>query len=442
MRQKLIFLLPVLVAIGILIYSIRRDIALEKTYPGDLRNRIVGARLQMDGIPPYFYHWDSTAPIRYYDPTGYNHVVISNITSTPYLHQLLYPIANLDQRLISRIWLWMQYFALAIAMGIALKLARKKYQKLLVVFLGLLYLFSYWWTGNVVQGQNYWMISIAAFLLYAAFLRPDKWWKGVLASLLAISLVLMRPTLLLFILPFLFLLPYMSRQFLLSFGISSILFLAFYFTLTDSIQYWVDYRQGMARHVDMHQGKLPVLSDYEIIKPMTEYEGWERAQIERDAEKISYEPSGESGNLFVWVKQVAGIRYPVWFNYLILVLLLLPLLYFLRRKTKGLPYEQLLFFTSIAGLALYMLSDFLSPVHRFAYNGAPWLFLVLLVASKLDLRRGIYVLIGIVLAIVLNSLPAVYLPMQHSIAEYLLLLLSIYIIYHQKIFSFWEKEPH
>ena len=129
MRHKPLILLPVLVAIGILIYSIRRDSALEKSHPGDLRNRVVGARLQMDGITPYFYHWDSTAPVRYYDTSGYNHVAVSNITSTPYLHQLLYPIANLDQRLISRMWLWMQDIALAIAIGIAWKLATKKKSK-------------------------------------------------------------------------------------------------------------------------------------------------------------------------------------------------------------------------------------------------------------------------------------------------------------------------
>ena len=436
MRHKPLILLPVLVAIGILIYSIRRDSALEKSHPGDLRNRVVGARLQMDGITPYFYHWDSTAPVRYYDPSGYNHVAVSNITSTPYLHQLLYPIANLDQRLISRMWLWMQYIALAIAIGIAWKLATKKNQKILVASLGLLYLFTYWWTGNVVQGQNYWLIPLAAFLLFASLLRPDKWWKGSIASILAISLVLIRPTLLLFILPFIVLLPYLTRQFLLSFGLTSILFLTFYLTLTDSIKYWADYRQGMAAHVSMHQGKLPLLPNYEPIEPLSEYEGWIRSQIEQDGQKISYKPSGESGNLFVWIKQITGTSYPVWMNYLLLLSLLPLLLIVFKRKTRSLGYDPLLFFSSVTGLALYMLSDFLSPVHRFAYNGAPWLFLLLLVGSKLDFRQGTLIIFWIILALILISLPSGFIPMQHSIAEYMLLALCIYIVYNPKNFVF------
>jgi hypothetical protein len=40
-----------------LFWSVYRDTELEKQYPVDLRNRVVGSRLQMDGMSPYFYHW-------------------------------------------------------------------------------------------------------------------------------------------------------------------------------------------------------------------------------------------------------------------------------------------------------------------------------------------------------------------------------------------------
>ena len=94
------------------------------------------------------------------------------------------------------------------------------------------------------------------------------------------------------------------------------------------------------------------------------------------------------------------------------------------------------FFSSVTGLALYMLSDFLSPVHRFAYNGAPWLFLLLLVGSKLDFRQGTLIIFWIILALILISLPSGFIPMQHSIAEYMLLALCIYIVYNPKNFVF------
>jgi len=52
--RKIIFIATLVLAVCSACWCIYRDIQIEKQYTGDLRNRIVGARLQIDGIPPYF----------------------------------------------------------------------------------------------------------------------------------------------------------------------------------------------------------------------------------------------------------------------------------------------------------------------------------------------------------------------------------------------------
>ena len=99
----------------ILAHSVYRDVQLEKQYTGDLRNRIVGARLQKDGKLPYFYYWQSKDGIRYFDPINTNQspATVSPITASPLFHQLLYPICDLEQQTLSKIWFIFQYILLA-----------------------------------------------------------------------------------------------------------------------------------------------------------------------------------------------------------------------------------------------------------------------------------------------------------------------------------------
>src|SRR5579859_6629143 len=82
-----------LVAIVVLWYALTRDIRYSGEYMGDLRNRIVGARLIADGYSPYFYKYAPGGPVRYYDPQAFDIFYVSICTSTPFLHRVLIPVA-------------------------------------------------------------------------------------------------------------------------------------------------------------------------------------------------------------------------------------------------------------------------------------------------------------------------------------------------------------
>ena len=64
--KKIIFL-DVFFLAALLAHSIYRDIQLEKQYNDDLRNRVVGSRLQKDGKLPYTYYYKSGDDLRYFD---------------------------------------------------------------------------------------------------------------------------------------------------------------------------------------------------------------------------------------------------------------------------------------------------------------------------------------------------------------------------------------
>jgi hypothetical protein len=102
--------------IAALWFALTRDIRYSREYMGDLRNRVVGARIIEDGGSPYFYKYSPRDPVRYYDPQAFDIYSASICTSTPFLHRLLIPLADLPFATIMRIWmvlLWVLYLVMA-----------------------------------------------------------------------------------------------------------------------------------------------------------------------------------------------------------------------------------------------------------------------------------------------------------------------------------------
>ena len=68
----------------LLALSIYKDVGYSVSMPGDLRNRLVGARMMKDGLSPYFYIWKEGGPIRYYDTYTSPNSNVSAATATPF----------------------------------------------------------------------------------------------------------------------------------------------------------------------------------------------------------------------------------------------------------------------------------------------------------------------------------------------------------------------
>src|ERR1700722_10451753 len=154
---KIIFILNGILLLALLTHSIYRDVQLEKQYTVDLRNRVVGARLQKDGKLPYNYKYQQADGLRYFDFQNLNNDTsgISNITASPFFHELLFPICNLQEAAISKIWLWLQYFLLSCMIFLFSTLTHFAKEKLLILNLGIIFTATEAWKSLIKCGQLY-----------------------------------------------------------------------------------------------------------------------------------------------------------------------------------------------------------------------------------------------------------------------------------------------
>ncbi len=415
-----------------LCWCIYRDIKIEKQYTGDLRNRIVGSRLQMDGVSPYFYHWKQSDGMRYYDPENHDTTVkASDVTASPFFHQLLYPIANIQQRVISKLWLLLEYMALLTMTIPALKFAKKNTQKRAILFTSLLFLYSYGWTTNIELGQIYIFIPFLAMVFYF-FITRKGLMNAAFAGICAVSLILMRPNTALFFFPFIFLAKDYSRKYKAVFICSSFVILLCAFGTRQSRLYWSDYRNAMQEHIKGHQGLDITLQHNAPLIHYAEWEGWDTLQIRSEAAKFRYSHSGENGNVFVFLNLGLHTKISVW-ALAALGIGFITLIFFAFFKKYSGTHEFNAYSVALVGFCMYMASDVFSPVHRALYNAGQWIFPLLLLASGYSSSFKKTFVITIITGLLLNSLTVRLVPMQNTLGEYLIYAAILGLLFTRKV---------
>lgn len=428
--KKLFLILFICLAIAGLCWSVYRDIQIEKQYPGDLRNRIVGARLQKDGHPPYFYKWKSSDGIRYYDPQNFDDRKVSNITATPFFHELLSPIADLSQRNISKIWLGIEYLLLLIMAAIGFLLAKNKNQKWAVVFISVLFLFTNAWTGNIAAGQMYLIIPFFMMLFYFFVSKRSNSFYAALAGICTAILILVRPNTMLFFLPFLFITHLYTAKYKLVFITPVLAILLLAFAGSKERIFWKEYRSALSEQLKAHQGLHPALQQNEANPQLKNWEGWDTNQIAKDASQFSYTYNRENGNVFIIINLSLNIKTPVWLlmGMSIACMLFISLLSYKRSRTIA---AFNLYSITILGFCLYMISDIFSPIHRFQYNASQWIFPLLLIASQFNsANKRIYA--AIVLGLILNCVNIPFMPMEQTTGEYIIFLSTLVLLFTYK----------
>ena len=105
--KTLLWLALLITAFGFIV-----DVQTTFTYIGiDLRNRVVGARLVIEGIDPYFFKWSPNWSDKFYDPMEYPYDLLSRVTVPPTvlaLHSIMARLPYLQQQIL---WLIVQWSA-------------------------------------------------------------------------------------------------------------------------------------------------------------------------------------------------------------------------------------------------------------------------------------------------------------------------------------------
>lgn len=429
-KSKLSFLLMGILCAAAFAWCVNRDMEREKQYTVDLRNRIVGARLQMDGKLPYFYKWKPEDGIRYYDPIKLDTTYTNAITASPFFHHLLYPIANLPQRQLSKIWLGIEYCLFIACVLIAFSLATTYWQRWAVAITGILGLFTVAWQLHVYLGQYYIVIPFLAMALVFCLRRKNSVTFALLAGCLAATFVFTRPSAIVFFLPFLLLRKQFSAKYLICF-LAPILLLAGYSLLSPTERsLWADYKKSIAAHMKDHMS--PDREErMDAYQPpyIHQWEGWHQDSIRDEMKKNYIDWKFEFSNISSIAKNIFHINLSektLIISLAVSWMLLVALFYYESKQAANFNIAH----AAIFGFCLYMLADFFSPIRRIEYYAIQWMFPLLLCASLYNPRQKVlYILLAI--GVLLEIADAPFIKMRHTLGELIILLALLWFsIFH------------
>jgi hypothetical protein len=429
---KIIFVLNGIFLLVLLSHSIYRDVHLEKQYTVDLRNRVVGARLQKDGKLPYNYYFLPVDGLRYFDIQNFNSDSsgANNITASPFFHQLLYPICDLQQRSISKIWLWLQYILLVCMIFIFSELTRDKNKKLLILNLGIIFTLTEAWKNLIICGQLYFFVAFLICCIIAGLINNKK--SGIiLAGICASAFVLTRPIGIVLFIPFLI----FYKKYIIFLAVSfSGLIIYLLFVLNDPYEksLYLNYASRMKMHVLYHQSALT--NPPEIPKSNTlsvrKFEGIDFEEVNQQINDHPIKVYSENGNIFILYFFLTHKKMPLVWLFLLsagAILTLTILFYFHCKKYPAQKMQIILF-----GFTMYMIVELLSPVTRHQYYTVQWFPLVLagfLVLPGWTGRISFILLAGLMLNIV--NFP--WLPMRHTLGEFCWLAGMLLLIFSSRL---------
>ncbi len=414
MRYQKIFLFAFLLMV--VAYCFRRDMHIEKQYTADLTNRLIGARLQMDGKSPYFYRWRPQDGMRYYDPLNCSHGDSSEasiITASPFFHDLMYPLANLSARKVSAIWLALEYILLISCLIMALCLAKNIRQKWLVAIFFSLFLFTEAWKSHVFFGQYYIVFPFLAFVFFLFIRRSQEIYFSFLAGIAFAILILIKPTALLLFLPFAGIVFKSPAKNIFSFFIPIIILAGSSFLHKKQRSFWIEYSKAIPVHMKNHLSMEGLKNDCSNF--FSKWDGWDGDLIEKAKAAYPFELNSECFN--AWRFEKLFLHRDVSLNTinfisLMSIIIMVVFFYLRRRSDKNISVVAL----AIFGFSLYMMSEFLSPITRYQYYGAEWVFPLFLLAASYEKKfRWLYILL--LIGLLLNILNTPYLKMRHSIGE-------------------------
>ena len=398
----------------IVFHSLDRDIKLESHFPSDLRNRVVGARLQKDKKFPYSYVWHPADGSRYFDPSNHNlGTGTSNITASPFFHQLLIPFIEWPQRTISVFWFVLQYLFLAAMIMMTCSLTGNRTIRWLIVDMGILFTLTEAWKDMISAGQMYFFEGFLISLICYALVRNKKS-SFAFAGIMAVVFVLTRPIGLVIFIPFLF----CYKKYFIFLGTACISFCLYgLFVLTSNYQQdlYRNYAESMKTDVLIHQGLYkPGIASQPESDPFPVLEGFDSRKARALEIKDHIPVYTESGNIFVVYDMITRSRIPIYILNIVSAstVLLLSILFFFRNR--GFPVNELQIV--LFAFTLYMIVELFIPVHRHQYNTVQWFPLVL---SGLVLNRSwkspefILLLLGLLL----NISNTGWIPMRHTIGE-------------------------
>jgi hypothetical protein len=234
-----------------------KDIVNTQDYGGvDLRNRVVGARVMLEGLDPYHFKWSESYPDTLLDPVDNPDNEVSRVTVPPTVLMLHVPLARLPYHAQRTIWLYGQWLLLLASIFLLALCAKTRNQAKSIWIIGLFFSCTGIWRFHVERGQVYILFVFLAALALWLCRRPWKYaalWGGIALGITAS----MRPTLALMLLPML-----AFRKWKLSAGLAAGLVIFVLLSVAIfGVPLWKDYSSAMRYHERDNLGLAQPISE-------------------------------------------------------------------------------------------------------------------------------------------------------------------------------------
>lgn len=403
--------------VGALVWSVNRDFHLSNFFIGDLRNRVVGARLQKDGKSPYFYKWQKKDGIRYYNPWNFEVFAVSASTATPFYHMLLYPLSELQQYTIVRTWLVLQYVLWILCIYLCIRMTVNNVQKLAVMIGGIGILFTQGWIDLIAMGQLYLITPFLGVIFVFCCKKVNPKRLPIIAGTIFIIAVFIRPNFLLFFFPFILLQKkHFNLRAVTMFLFPTAIMLSWLLMSSFQQNLWKDYKRNIDEQIKTQCTGNPTIIVIEKDPFILTWEGMDLQKMNRDLIEWGYVNQSQDTSIFLLSQDAFQLKIPIqilYASFFIIAFAMCVLFYLNNREKKWDVYNL-----SILGFSLYMLCDYFSPVVRNQYYTVQWLFCLLIAGVIFESRFWkLYLFIFIALIMTVVNIP--FIKMEHTIGEYL-----------------------
>ncbi len=391
------------------------------TYGGvDLRNRVVAARLLIDGIDPYYFKWHQGMSDLLLDPKTHPSWPVSRATIPPTVLMLHATIANLPYIYQKIIWFALQWGLLLLNLAILANIANSQVKSKLVLIVGLLFFSgSYFWHFHVERGQIY---IVYVFLLSCAYWlaqKPFKYNYVLSGFLVGITASLRLPIVVMFIPMILY-----KQWKILTGAIVGILSGLFFSVSFAGISIWKSYFSAMKVWEQVHSGLMEFNSSARWNDSHTGYP----KQIEGMSNlSTALELPVDDTSLQYLFKEIGIQLYPNMLK-LMLCIALLSISFFIYRNRNLKNPINLLF---LSGMLMVLVSEHFLPVTRNNYNNIQWLLPVSITIissnpiSFLLSKSSIVLLLSLFLSIGFTWMPYSVLASDIAIMLYTLIMLLV-----------------
>ena len=412
------YILLSFIVIGIFIFRVTQTWQYKNTYgSGDLRNRVIGSRITVHqkNVSPYFYKWNKADGENYLDIYDTPNILVSRITTTPFVLQLLQPVSDFQFQQIALGWYIAEVAALILIVLLIISALNDWHHRFYVLFSSLIIIgCSQGWLLHNINGQVYIFYALLLTMLFYYFNSKRKL-SNILSGLILTVFILIRPIAVVFLFPFLVKRKWKTLGFFF-------LFAALYFIqqyINHQLWLWKDYASAMNQWGIEYFNQHPVNDYIDILK----IKNLEASSV---ISPSPYQSLAEDSSLRGLIFRFLHIKlFKEWLA-LITVLIYTGILFIYRKKIEVLDAKPLFIFSFL----LYLIAEICLPAVRNSYNYVQWIFpfTIILTSIKLSAKFVVPILLATLMATGLLK----FLPFDLTMPELIFAAISIYFINHSK----------